>query len=768
MFVQNKTCRIFVIIFLLCLTHLFAQPLKLNGKADPMDSYGLSTENLFSSKTRETVDSLNCTLVGGWFRGPSYAVFIVDTIAYLGVNQCMKILNVKDSTDPILLGEVRFSSGIVYDIFIKNTLAYVADVLFGLRIIDVSDPSSPEEIGFCETPGWPWSLWVQDSFAYIVDVDYFDNDDCGLRIIDVSDPSNPIMVDSYNGPWGYAFTDVWVQDTIAYVAGGIGLRIINVSDPLSPDSISVFNDTLSFRRLYVLDTLVYAAGFTSGLRIINVSDPSLPVEVGSYDLNIDFPYNKGEIGEIYVQDSLAYIAVFSMLGDSDLDSCGLYIVDVSDPASMNEVGNYLTGGGRAYDVWLQDNLAYVSCANDFDDPEGLIIIDVSEPSSTIEIGEYDTGSQILKVRVKDSFAYVVNAGRGLNIINVSDPSAPYEVGFCGTPSVYGPGDVWVQDTFAYVADDDSGLCIINIASPSLPEEIGIYNTLGEALGVYVQDTLAYVACDTGLSIINVSDPSSPEEIGFYETPSWPSGLWVQDTLAYVTADSLHIINVSNPSSPTEVTSIPGWWFGEIFIKDTIAYICHSYGGGLHIINISEPSTPYEIGFCYTAGEYTRGVWVKDNLAYVTSDTSGLRIIDVSDPSSPAEVGFYNVFDDYATPRPLDVYVQDSLIYLAYLDGGLYIFKYTGTGGIEELTTERDEFNISKISNTIDINYSVVGEKEKVKIEIYNILGQKVACPVDGVQTRGSYTLNWYGKTGIYFVRMEIGGEAHKQKTLLLR
>jgi hypothetical protein len=684
MFFRNKI----IILLFFCFTYLSAQPMKLSEKFDPMAKFGLSTKKLPSSKTRK-VDSLDCELVGGWFRGPSLAVCVVDTLAYIGAGQSMKILNVNDSANPVLLGEILLPSFLITDIFVKGTLAYVIDYEEGLRVINVSDPYSPTEIGFCETPGYAQALWIQDNFAYIADTDPSGPSDDGLRIIDVSDPSNPAIVGSYNESLHYAFEDVWVQDTIAYVAG-TGLHIINVSEPSLPDSISVCIDTLYYSRLYVRDTLVYVASWDSDngrlcMSIINVVDPSSPIEVGSYYLHISFPYNSGHIGNIYVEDSLAYIGVYSMADDPEIDSCGLYIVNVSDPASMNAVGNYLTGGGRAQDVWVRDNLAYVSCCASFPgDPEGLLIIDVSDPSAPTKIGEYDTGNWIEDVWVKDSLAYVANRGRGLNIINISNPSSPFEAGFCDS-SVY-PRRVFVKDTFAYVRGD-SGLSIIDVANPSSPIETNFHNMQSSywSHAVWVQDTFAYVAeGDSGLSIINVADPSSPTEIVFYNTPGGVRDIWVRDTLAYLAAGGLYIIDVSTPSLPTEVGSLPGG-FEAIFVKDTLAYVID---GNLHIINISDPSLPIEIGSCNLSGEgWHEGIWVKDKLAYVARDTSGLRIIEVSDPSNPFEVGFYNIYWG-GYPNASDVYAQDSLIYVAYGRAGLYILKYTGPyGGIEEPTTD---------------------------------------------------------------------------------
>ena len=47
-------------------------------------------------------------------------------------------------------------------------MAYVADSS-GLRIIDVSVPSSPSEVGFYDTPGWAWGVYVQGDLAYVAD-----------------------------------------------------------------------------------------------------------------------------------------------------------------------------------------------------------------------------------------------------------------------------------------------------------------------------------------------------------------------------------------------------------------------------------------------------------------------------------------------------------------------------------------------------------------------------------------------------------------------
>jgi hypothetical protein len=93
---------------------------------------------------------------------------------------------------------------------VSGNFAYVADGWTGLRIINVSNPQSPFEAGYYDTPGRAWSVAVSGNFAYVAD-DYD-----GLRIINVSNPQSPFEAGYYDTP-GYA-CGVAVSGNFAYVA----------------------------------------------------------------------------------------------------------------------------------------------------------------------------------------------------------------------------------------------------------------------------------------------------------------------------------------------------------------------------------------------------------------------------------------------------------------------------------------------------------------------------------------------------------------------
>ena len=59
--------------------------------------------------------------------------------------------------------------GDAYRVHVSGSYAYVTDGEAGLRVIDISTPTSPEEVGFYDTPGWAVGICVSRSYAYVAD-----------------------------------------------------------------------------------------------------------------------------------------------------------------------------------------------------------------------------------------------------------------------------------------------------------------------------------------------------------------------------------------------------------------------------------------------------------------------------------------------------------------------------------------------------------------------------------------------------------------------
>jgi hypothetical protein len=234
--------------------------------------------------------------------------------------------------------------------------------------------------------------------------------------------------------------------------------------------------------------------------VFEISDPSAPVDTNrNYNLDRHRPKGVGHWGEsMCKKGSLLYLTGYN---DSTLE-----IIHVSD--TLVGIGLHRMPAGPC-DVWVRDSLAYIACSD-----TGLLILDVSDPASISQIGAYNTPSFATGVHVVGNYAYVADRNSGLRAIDVSDPSAPTEASSWNSPS--SAYSVRVSGAYAYVADFASGLQVVDISDPDSIFGVGACNTPGRAKDVVVCGDYAYVADFTnGLRVINIKDPSQPEEVGHY-------------------------------------------------------------------------------------------------------------------------------------------------------------------------------------------------------------------------------------------------------------
>jgi len=130
----------------------------------------------------------------------------------------------------------------------------------------------------------------------------------------------------------------------------------------------------------------------------------------------------------------------------------LEIVDIFDPDSLVELGDYIISG--LIDIAVGGSYACLVSGGD-----SLYIIDVANPSNPIEVGRLNTFGQAIGMAVNDRFACVAALGGGLRIIDISDPTVPQEVGSLTLQIAY---DVTIRGNYAYLAAGAGGFCGLSI------------------------------------------------------------------------------------------------------------------------------------------------------------------------------------------------------------------------------------------------------------------------------------------------------------------
>jgi hypothetical protein len=133
---------------------------------------------LLSAQQIEYVGSTLWTDVNG--------IVVEGNYAYALFNNGLVTFDISDSSNYIELDRL-FIRGNNDKIFVKDAYAFILGQADGLKIVNISDPSSLEFVGNCDTPGKAMGITIAGNYAYIAD------GDSGLAIINITEPSNPIL-----------------------------------------------------------------------------------------------------------------------------------------------------------------------------------------------------------------------------------------------------------------------------------------------------------------------------------------------------------------------------------------------------------------------------------------------------------------------------------------------------------------------------------------------------------------------------------------------
>ncbi|MFA5772992.1 MAG: hypothetical protein WC974_09705, partial [Thermoplasmata archaeon] len=283
------------------------------------------------------------------------------------------------------------------DIAAMDTNSVFASVwnFYQLYSLDVSDVMNPVISQRTEVWGSGWGIDVKNNFAYLAmgmqSPPYPPlTKRGGLIVYDISNPNQPIEKGWSPPDSGNNDVQVFVnpQSNLAYVIAG------------QPNSEGEWFENHSSNN--------------PGLRIVDVSNPSSLIQLGKINIT---PQCRG----IFQEGNYAYIAASNPDSSTVIDTSGLYIVDVSNPANPFVAGKWvrtqlLKRHTRA--VSVKNNYAYLAHSGN------LVILDVSNPSSPVLVKEIALGnSQTMDVAVSGNFVFALTQ-QSLFAFDISNPTNP--------------------------------------------------------------------------------------------------------------------------------------------------------------------------------------------------------------------------------------------------------------------------------------------------------------------------------------------------------
>ena len=294
-------------------------------------------------------------------------------------------------------------------------------------------------------------------------------------------------------------TDVYVSGNHAYVGNQERdvLHIVDISQPQAmrlDTSLTLLGtrsvDVKVSGNLAVVGTQSNRIG---GAILIDVSEPSNPEILSSFEVS-----DRGGVHNLFLHKDRAYLA-------SSVDE-GLTILDISDRTQpfessfwMNEAEDV---GSFVHDVFIRDDMAFLSVDYRAPSSGGLVILDLADPDHPVTLSSMPIPEGLHSAWMEEGFVYCNQEyggwGRRLHIIDASDPRHPVEVGvFRAQPPPFGrtagPHNPYIRDGLLYWAYYNAGVRIFDLATPDRPVEIAYFPTPGAWGAQPHTDGLIYVA-----------------------------------------------------------------------------------------------------------------------------------------------------------------------------------------------------------------------------------------------------------------------------------
>jgi len=633
------------------------------------------------------------------FGGNVSGIAIQGHYAYVGNGTRLVALDITTPTAPSKIGQSSMVSYTFRSITLEGDYAYVAEELLppyyssepsgkgGLRIFNIADPTDIRTLGYLETAGYGQNIVISGTLAYIAE--YL----TGLRIVDIADPANPLEVGAFPPEGDMYVGDVLVRGNYAYASReGDGIEVLDVSDPTSPALVGGYDDDAGM--LLMVGDYLYTSR-AGGITVLDITTPTAPSALTF--LNIVYTNTHRMIK----QGNYLYISAESRGAET------LLIVDISNPAAPQLLGERAMDiGYDPYSIAVHDNIVYLAMegyglsmtdVSDAAHPADAGFANIPASVSQIALTEQ-------RLYLETAYKPWHESGQQFAAIHIAERLDPHNLrplGHVDTTKVefefIEEGD-YVYFT-AYEARDldtrepvSGSVHIVDVSSPQAPNPVSSYEVVEGAYKIAKNGDYLYVGkcthidgrCDIQMQIVDISDPENPQEGGEYPggegLESGIYGILVDGSYTYLATDlRLEILNTTDPINPvlTGVYTVPHASVADMAISGNYLYLAQMYND-LRILDISNPAQPVEVGV-YSApfdsepyGIYG-DVAVSGNYAYVTYGEDGFRVLDISDPHNPI------LLDEYDTPdRATGIAVDGSTVYVADQIYGLLIFEHKPT------------------------------------------------------------------------------------------
>ncbi len=455
----------------------------------------------------------------------SNCLSVVGDNAFVGSSSGIYVINMQNFSSPIDEGFIPTSN--VRDITVHDTVAYVADLHEGLKIVDLAERT------FFGYPG------------------RIDEGTINIKLT-AKDLAGNAAEDIFAlNVFGTPGTHPYPANSSPTVANPVPNQIVGADQPfnLQLNVRDVFNDPDIGDSLSMVATLQDGSPLPSWLTF------ELDAEnLGSFDAG-------GRARNIDYKDNVVYIA------DSDL---GVLLIDVSDKQNPTLITTWEPD--PAYNVLVSGDILYTMCSSCTPSSTGFQLLDISNLPVRTMLGSTSRDSrEMFKL---DHLVYT-----GFEIIDVADPAAPFEI---GELDISLTDNLVVANHIAHFAAGSHGYHTVDISNPRDSILLSTITTPGSTTGIDIRGHHVFVTTTRDLYIYDSQNPSNPVLLGTVEmdtTAGSPTSLFVIGDYAFAgTGNGIKVVNIEDFANPVYKGLIPTDNVYDIHFDNTFAYVADYYDG----------------------------------------------------------------------------------------------------------------------------------------------------------------------------------------------
>lgn len=693
----------------------------------------------------------------------------------------------------------------VQDMVFVGDYAYLGTAGSGVRVVDISNPQSIEEVG---------DYWLGNSISRMILKDdlLYVNSGNSIICLDISDHTQPQMLGTI---CSYERTiDFDIDGDHLYVCYGYHIVTFNIADPANPWLVAMVEpdwngsprNSIRLYKIRVKNSIAYVSCDNYGFAVLDLSEPGIAHYLGSCQFPLGQHYHT--YTDIEIDGNLAYVSRGEFLTIFNIDQS--FIPSQIGSVSMPNIRNFTLQDNEAfvttYDAHYRvdaSNPALPQIIDIVDDPKsrnstwvgnklyvsddasypcgGLRILDVQEPGNPQFLGSYLANWHMEALDKTGDLLYVLSPGRGVDIVNVSEPEAPEIVGNM-TFGDYFPSELVIDNgraafqTQKPVGGSGSGaydwrVKLYDLSDPLNPQPAGTLQAESSALDIENNILACWQSQIELWDISNIHDPQLMSAYAFAGVGFWRDMILDGSYLYILRSSSLEIVDISDVANPQQISLIVEFINASSMDKyGSKLYIAEEQG--LRILSVSDPANASLLSFTPSFFYYGK-ITVQNGICSV-AHRNNINVYDVSDPSNPVLIDSLTVFNNVR-----DLKVDGDMLYVTEFTS-LLIYRCDPVSNSDPVLPSANLIGDlicfpNPFVDATNISFGLKAPAD-LAITIYNVRGQKIRDISSGFLSSGKHSYGWDGKdgngrkvsSGIYMIKLSSGNTHLVHKVLLLK